>query len=60
MHLAAFERCLTLCAAENPGASIGDVAKAVAELWRNLSEEDKKPYQVDSSDVHVISRHGVS
>lgn len=36
-------------AAETPGASIGDVAKAVAELWKGTTEKDKKPYQVPTN-----------
>ncbi len=35
-----------LAAAETPGISIGDIAKAIGEMWRGLSEQDKKPYQV--------------
>ena len=45
-----------LSAAENPGAAFGDVAKAVAELWRGLSEDDKKPFQVQSVLQHPLRR----
>lgn len=45
-----------MSAAENPGASIGDVTKAVAELWRGLSEDDKKPFQVQSVLQHPLRR----
>ena len=37
---------LSLAAAETPGISIGDIAKAIGEMWRGLSEEHKNPYQV--------------
>jgi hypothetical protein len=30
--------------AETPGLAFGDVGKQIGELWRNLSEEDKEPY----------------
>ena len=35
-----------LYAADTPGASVGDIAKALGELWKGLSDGDKKPYQV--------------
>ena len=31
---------------ETPGISIGDIAKTIGEMWRGLSDADKKPYQV--------------
>ncbi|KAM9320963.1 high mobility group protein B1 [Gastrophryne carolinensis] len=31
--------------AEHPGASIGDVAKKLGEMWNNTSQEDKVPYE---------------
>ncbi|EAX98410.1 HMG box family protein [Trichomonas vaginalis G3] len=30
--------------AENPGISFGDIAKKLGEMWKNMSEEEKKPY----------------
>lgn len=30
---------------ENPGLSIGDVAKRLGEMWNNTSPEDKQPYE---------------
>nr|AFM85784.1 high mobility group protein [Callorhinchus milii] len=30
---------------ENPGISIGDVAKKMGELWSGLTAKDKKPYE---------------
>ncbi len=30
--------------AENPDLAFGDIGKQIGELWRNLSEEDKEPY----------------
>ncbi|EAY08175.1 HMG box family protein [Trichomonas vaginalis G3] len=29
---------------ENPGIAFGDIAKKLGEMWKNLSEEEKKPY----------------
>lgn len=31
---------------ETPGISVGDIAKTIGEMWRGLSDADKKPYQV--------------
>ncbi|KAL0036922.1 hypothetical protein WJX77_005063 [Trebouxia sp. C0004] len=31
--------------AETPGISVGDIAKVIGEMWRGLSEEEKKPFQ---------------
>ena len=36
-------------AGETPGISVADIAKAIGEMWRGLSDDDKKPYQVDPS-----------
>ncbi|EAY03627.1 HMG box family protein [Trichomonas vaginalis G3] len=30
--------------ADNPGIAFGDIAKKLGEMWKNLSEEEKKPY----------------
>ena len=35
-----------MAAAETPGISVGEIAKAIGEMWRGLSEQDKKPHQV--------------
>jgi len=31
---------------ENPDMKLTDVSKKIGELWKALSEDDKKPYQV--------------
>ena len=31
---------------EAPGISVGDIAKTIGEMWRGLSDADKKTYQV--------------
>lgn len=33
-------------AASTPGASMGDIAKALGEMWKGFCDEDKKRYQV--------------
>lgn len=30
---------------ENPGLSIGDVAKRLGEMWNSTAPEDKQPYE---------------
>ena len=30
---------------ENPDMKFGDISKKVGEMWKALSEEEKKPYQ---------------
>lgn len=31
--------------AENPGISFGQVGKRLGEMWKELSDKDKKPYE---------------
>lgn len=33
-------------AGDTPGGSVGDIAKIIGEMWRGLSDADKKPYEV--------------
>lgn len=39
---------------ETPGISVGDIAKTIGEMWRGLSDADKKPFQVcvDLEQIH--------
>jgi len=30
---------------ENPNMSFGDISKKVGEMWKNLSAEERKPYE---------------
>lgn len=34
---------------ENPGISIGDVAKKLGELWSTQSSKDKAPYEAKAA-----------
>lgn len=34
---------------EQPGLSIGEVAKKLGELWNNTNSEDKQPYEKKAS-----------
>lgn len=34
---------------ENPGLTIGDVAKKLGEMWNSTAAEDKQPYEKKAS-----------
>lgn len=38
-------------AAEHPGASAPDIAKAMGKLWKELSPEDKAPFEKESQEA---------
>lgn len=38
--------CDVITAEEEPGLSMGETSKRLAELWKALSDDDKKTYQV--------------
>ncbi|KPP58523.1 hypothetical protein Z043_123642 [Scleropages formosus] len=40
-----FEKCSERWKSENPGLSIGNIAKKLVEMWNNTSAEDKQPYE---------------
>lgn len=46
-------QCWDFCLSpgETPGISVGDIAKAIGGMWRGLSEEEKKPFQVKTGCV---------
>ena len=45
--------------AANPHLAFGDVSKKIGALWKELSEEDKKPYydKADISKEEEIHKH---
>ncbi|XP_018620092.2 high mobility group protein B1-like [Scleropages formosus] len=49
---------------ENPGLSIGNIAKKLVEMWNNTSAEDKQPYEEKAArmkekyDKDIVAYHG--
>lgn len=52
---------LAAAAAESfPGLSMGEYAKKMGEIWKELSEDEKKPYNVSTSHSVSAALHDAS